>query len=230
MEVKNCKTYWDYIVKNGERYQMGGQSHRVFLLDLLAGSEPVINGRASSRIEPARSLLDVGCGTGPIYELLKFDKQKQDSKWNVIEKYKGTDYAEGMIAVCKKEFPEGDFEVQDARKMTELDKSWDAVLLMHILDHVDDYQAVLKEAARVAKKYVLLVLWRPLTTNGQNNLNSLNTYDRQEGQWEDTHLQEFSPEKLQEAFENAGLTPVFFTNGSEINQEGRSNSLYLLEV
>lgn len=228
--MQEPRTYWDYIVKDGQRYQMGGQSHRVFLLNLLAGQEQTVSARASSTIEPARSLLDVGCGTAPIYELLQFDVQKPDSKWNVIEKYKGTDYADGMIAVCKKEFPQGDFEVQDARHMTEKDKSFDAVLLMHVVDHTDDYQAVFREAARVAKKYVLLVLWRPLTTNGLNNLNSLNTYDRQEGQWEDTHLQEFSREKLEEAFAQAKLTSIFETSGPEINQEGRSNTLFLLTV
>jgi hypothetical protein len=101
---------------------------------------------------------------------------------------------------------------------------------MHCLDHLDDYKSAIDEAARVARKYVLIVLWRPLTTSGENNLNDRNTYGRDDGgQWEDTHLQEYSEEKLLQAFKDAHLKVELKESGAEINQEGRSNTLYLLK-
>ncbi|SRR6266436_4857014 len=209
--MQNPKNYWDYIVKDGNTYQMGAQSHRIFLLNLLLTKE-------------VDTILDVGCGTAPIYQLIKTEFLFQ------LLKYKGVDYSEGMIEVCKKEFPAGNFEVQDARNLKEEDNSWDCVLLLHALDHVDDYKLAISEAARVAKKYVLIVLWRAMTTNGQNNLNSKNSLDRQDGKdWEDTHLQEYAKEKLMEAFKENNLELEFEKNDEEINKEGKTNTLFLLK-
>src|SRR3990167_5900398 len=153
------RVYWDSFK---DPYQMGAQSHRVYLLNLL-------------RDKGVKSILDVGCGTGPIYELIK----ENFSGWNF--KYKGTDYSFGMIDVCKREFPEGNFEVQDARALAEEDSSWDCVLLMHCLDHLDDYEAAIKEASRVAAKYVCIVLWRGFVNEG-TNINPKNRMGKQEGE------------------------------------------------
>jgi SAM-dependent methyltransferase len=220
--MKKPKNYWDYLTMDGKTYQMGAQSHRVYLLDLLA----------SKGVE---SILDNGCGTGPIYQLIRDTKIEGDSsggkRWNF--KYKGTDYSQGMIEVCQKEFPEADWQVEDARKLTEYDNSWDCVLLMHCLDHLDDYQAAIKEAARVAKKYVLIVLWRGVNydPNAVNNLNNRSRYGRadDEPDWEDTHLQDFAWIPLCEAFVDAGLTVIQKEDGPEVNKEGRFNTLILLE-
>jgi ubiquinone/menaquinone biosynthesis C-methylase UbiE len=211
------KNYWDYLSSNGQTYQMGAQSHRVYLLDLL-------------KERGIHSILDVGAGTAPIYQLIRDTKMEgnpEKPRWDFA--YKGTDYSEGMIDVCKNEFPEAEFEVQDARKLLEKDHSWDCVLLMHCLDHLDDYQSAINEAARVAKKYVLIVLWRGFTNSGQNNLNDRNDFGRDDGgHWEDTHLQDYSKERLLEAFQKAGLKLEFETSGVEINHEGKNNTLFLL--
>lgn len=221
--MKKLRNYWDFLSSNGQTYQMGAQSHRVYLLDLLAKLQ-------------VTTLFDVGCGTGPIYQLIKENeveshKNEHPPTWNF--KYKGTDYSEGMIEVCKKEFPEGDWEVQDARKLKEKDNSWDCVLLMHCLDHLDDYESAVKEAARVSKKYVLIVLWRGINyaPGGLNNLNNRNKYGREEGdgEWEDTHLQDYAWGPLNKAFINAGLTILEKNEGNEINKEGKYNTLILLE-
>lgn len=213
------RTYWDWLASDGKTYQMGPQSHRIFLLDLL-------------KEKGIKSFLDVGCGTGPLYQLIKETWQGPTAvakkTWDF--KYKGTDYSKSMIEVCKKEFPEGDWEVQDARHLEESDNSWDAVVLMHSLDHLDDYRSAIIEAARVAKKYVLIVLWRGLTPSDENNLNDRSSYGRDDGKlWEDTHLQDYSEKRLKEAFKEAGLKLEFETNGEEINKEGRFNTLFLLK-
>lgn len=219
------KNYWDYLTQDGHTYQMGAQSHRVYLLDLLMEKK-------------VKSILDVGCGTGPIYQLIKETTagdpgEGRTNFWRWPFEYKGTDYSEGMIEVCKKEFPEGDWEVEDARKLTEKDKSWDCVLIMHTLDHLDDYQSAIKEAARVSKKYVLIVLWRGVnySEGAINNLNDRNMYGKEPGDepWKDTHLQDYAWDPLVQAFREADLKMVLKEDGPEINKEGRYNTLILLE-
>jgi ubiquinone/menaquinone biosynthesis C-methylase UbiE len=207
------KSYWDYLVEDGRTYQMGKQIHRIYLLRLL-------------KKLGVKSFLDVGCGTGPLYEILMDSNLRE---YLPITEYKGVDYSEGMIKVCEAKFPEGDFEVQDARMLKEDNQSWDAVTLMHCLDHLDDYEAAIKEAARVARKYVVIILWRPLTTSGENNLNNKNNYGREEGEWEDTHLQEYSRERLLNAFSDAGLALELQYNGLDINSGNTSNTLFLLK-
>lgn len=201
------RSFWDSFESP---YQMGPQKHRTYMLDLLAeyGVE---------------SLLDVGAGTGPVYELIVQRHQP------II--YKGTDYSPAMIEIAKELFPEGNWEVEDARDLDEIDNTWDCVLLMHALDHLDNYQAAIAEAARVAKRYVCIILWRPFTAEG-TNLNDRNMMNKKDGEepWEDTHLQEYSKEALETEFQKNLLKIVHIAEGEAINSDASHyNFLYLLE-
>jgi ubiquinone/menaquinone biosynthesis C-methylase UbiE len=197
------RTYWDTFEG---AYQMGPQRHRNYLLELLKDRE-------------VKSILDVGCGTGPLYELLD---------WEV--KYKGTDYSWAMIKAAKKIFPDADFEVQDARHMKEQDSSWDAVVMMHVLDHLDKYDEAIKEAARITKKYVVIVLWRSFVAEG-TNLNPRNMYGKKEGEepWEDTYLHEYSREILENEFTKNNLSIHHIAEGEKVSDPGRYNFLWLLK-
>lgn len=215
-----ARTYWE-SEDFSRPYQMGAQKHRIYLLDLL-------------KQKGVYNLLDVGCGTGPIYQLIKETWDTTDDgitelpRWKFT--YKGTDYSRQMIATAQELFPDGNFEVQDARQLSEKDNSYDCVLLMHALDHLDNYQAAIKEAARVSKKYVCIVLWRGFVNQG-TNLNPRNTYGKQEGEapWEDTYLQEYSKESLEEAFQEAGLVIEEIAEGDNLNSDqSHYNFLYLL--
>ena len=204
------RTYWDTFDTS---YQMGPQKHRLYILELF-------------KRHGVTSLLDVGCGTGPIYEIII-----NDERWDNITDYKGVDYSWAMIDVAQRQFGTGKWEVEDARSLSEKDNSWDCVVLMHCLDHLDDYQSAIREAARVAKKYVCIVLWRSFVDGRMNHLNDRNMYGKQEGEdpWEDTHLQEYSRELLEEEFEKDGLKIVVAENGEEVNDPGKYNFVYLLE-
>jgi ubiquinone/menaquinone biosynthesis C-methylase UbiE len=174
-----------------------------------------------------KTLLDVGCGTGPIYEMIT---NNEDGRWDNIHKYKGTDYSRTMIETCKREFPYGEFEVQDARDLLEEDEMYDCVLLMHCLDHLDNYKAAIAEASRVSKKYVCIVLWRGFVQEG-TSLNPINRMGKQEGEepWGDTYLQEYSIKALNEAFEKAGLVVQEIADGELVNEDPQgSNFLFLL--
>ena len=93
--------------------------------------------------EPGR-VLDVGCGRGRALELLKS---------------KGIE-AVGLEASGSRlqELAGRGLEVQEG-SATELpfeDKSFDTVTLRHVLHHLEDHEAALREAARVARKQLWL--------------------------------------------------------------------------
>ena len=186
------------------------------------------------RLKGVETLLDVGMGTAPIFDLIVNSKE---DRWDNIRNYKGTDYSWAMVDIAKEMFPYGKFEMQDARNLKEVDNSWDCVLLMHALDHLDDYQAAIKEATRVARKYVCIILWRGFVNEG-TNLNSRNEMGLTDENgkllpgkepWEDTFLQEYSREVLEEEFKKNNLTIDHIAEGEEINSDtSKYNFLYLL--
>lgn len=201
MDKKIAKTYWEHP-DFSKPYQMGPQKHRIYILDKL--KEFGVN-----------SLLDIGCGTGPIYDLII--NPPIEGQWDNIQKYKGTDYSWQMIETAKSLFPYANFEVQDARKMLEPDKSWDCVLLMHCLDHLDDYASAIAEAVRISKKYIVICSWNPFIKEG-TNLNNRNDYGKKKDEqgnllpgetpWEDTHFQYYSKEVFIKEFDKHGLIDV----------------------
>lgn len=209
MDKKNWKTYWDSIDKP---YQMGDQKHRIYLLNLLKEKNVL-------------GIFDVGCGTGPIYDIIERNKD------NYVFIYKGVDYSPAMIECCREQFPDGIFEVQDSRHLREGDNSWDCVLMLHSLDHVKEYDLAIKEAARVARKYVCIVLWRAFRTDGGIQINDRNTYGKEPGEspWEDTYLIQYSKEILEEEFKKNNLIIEKTAEGEVLNSgQSKYNFLYLL--
>src|SRR4030042_1585271 len=200
--------YWEIVDKP---YQMGIQKHRLYMLELL-------------KKKGVTSILDVGCGTGPIYEIIKHHEMDF--------KYKGVDYAKTFIDWAKKEFSETEFEVQDARELKEEDDSWDCVVLMHALDHIKQYDKAIAEAARVAKRYVCIILWRAFQIEGVGTtINDRNTFGKQPGEapWDDTYLLQFQRSDLEREFEKNHLT-IEETADEEALNSGQSeyNFLFLL--
>ncbi len=198
-------TYWDNFKS---LYQHGEQKHRMYLMQLLNELKIV-------------SLLDVGCGTGPIGEII--------IKHAYPIKYKGIDYSSSMIKVAKDNFPTLEWETGDMRKLNEKDNSWECVLLMHSLDHTNDYKNAIAEATRVSSKYVCIVLWRSLLEDG-SHLNSVNKMDRTDDKsWDDTHLQEYSMQVLEKEFKKNKLNLETVINDSRINEDRVYNTLFLLK-
>ncbi len=213
MEDK-VRTYWDQA-DFSQPYQLGPQKHRLYILDKFRELGVV-------------SLLDIGCGHGVLYDLIV---NNQEGRWDNIHKYKGTDYSWRMVETAKRLFPHGNFEVQDARHMEEPDNTWDCVVLMHCLDHLDDYQSAIKEAVRISKKYICIVLWRGFVAEG-TNLNPRNTLGKKEGEepWEDTFLQEYSRDTLIKEFDKYNLEDVDITEGEEVNSDySKYNFVWVLK-
>ncbi|MBA7489848.1 hypothetical protein ES702_00382 [subsurface metagenome] len=82
------------------------------------------------------SVLDVGCGVGYLYPLLR----------SKVSTYKGVDSSPYMIKIAKSHFPDGCFEVGDAYDLSKEDEC-DSVISMSLLIHIhkDDTEKVIKE-------------------------------------------------------------------------------------
>ena len=96
----------------------------------------------------AKTFLDVGCGPGLTYEVLK-------RHWSL--KYTGVDFMPAMINFCKENFPKGTFIEGSALNLPFEDQSFDMVTCRHMLEHVIEVDKVISEMGRAAKNHVVIV-------------------------------------------------------------------------
>lgn len=112
---------------------------------------------AELEIDPFDNVLDVGCGTGPVIELLA---KKYPEKHFV-----GLDITPAMIKVAQsKGLSNADFLVGDAENLPFGDESFDAVLCSNSFHHYPNPGAFLHEAHRVLRDGGKLIL-RDYTSN-----------------------------------------------------------------
>jgi ubiquinone/menaquinone biosynthesis C-methylase UbiE len=119
------------------------------------------------------SLLDVGCGPG-----WNFEHGREIEGWTGA--YKGTDFSYKFIEACIAKYGNSIthmWEVQDARAMTEANKSWDVVLLQDIVEHTDGYEKPVYEAMRVARRKVIVTFWRSLSESDEDDVKLSEGYD-----------------------------------------------------
>jgi SAM-dependent methyltransferase len=91
-------------------------------------------------------VIEVGCGSGYYSEVLATLLPDSIS-------YTGIDYSDAMIARARTYYPATAFEVADATKLPYADGAFDIVFNGVSLMHIIDYQAAIREAARVAAHY-----------------------------------------------------------------------------
>ena len=200
-------TFWDTVPGP---YQHGDQKHRMYLLDLL-------------QIKGVETILDVGCGTGSLYEIIK--------KHNFPIEYKGIDYSSHFIECAQKLFPEALFEVQDMRHLDEPDDTFDCVVMLHSLDHVREYQDAIREATRVSNKYICIILWREFSTDFIH-INDKNIIGKKPGEepWKDTYLMQYDKKSLEDEFKKNNLIIEWTAEGDDLNSDqSKYNFLYLLK-
>ena len=103
------------------------------------------------------NVLDVGCGTGPVIELL--------SKKYPEKRFVGLDITPAMIEVAQsKKLPNAEFIVGDAENLPFGDGGFDAVLCANSFHHYPNPGAFLREAYRVLRPGGKLIL-RDYTSN-----------------------------------------------------------------
>lgn len=102
-------------------------------------------------ITPNDKVLDLGCGNGRLYPIMK-DKGAQ---------YIGVDNSEGLISIAKRKHPEASFQVADALKLPFKDNSFDKIYAIAVLHHIPSKELreqFLKQARRVLKPNGLLII------------------------------------------------------------------------
>jgi SAM-dependent methyltransferase len=93
-------------------------------------------------------LLEVGCGSGYYSEVFA-------TLLAGGVRYTGVDYSDAMIARARARVPSTAFEVADATGLPYADGAFDIVFNGVSLMHIIDYQAAIREAARVAAGYCI---------------------------------------------------------------------------
>lgn len=139
--------FWDQL--------MGDDEHAATYMDSY-GEGPGCDTRMtiSGFINDGESVLDVGCGPG--WNLDHFWKYGP-----TVSDYIGLDYSERFIKIANRRHQGAIFfEIGDARKLKEKDKSWDVVILQDVLDHMPGYEKPITEAMRVSRKRVIISFWR----------------------------------------------------------------------
>ena len=103
------------------------------------------------RLEPFEDVLDVGCGTGAVLELLH--REYPDKRLT------GLDLTPGMIEVaCDKQLENVRFVVGDAEALSFKAESFDAVLCSNSFHHYPHPERFFAEAARVLRPGGRLIL------------------------------------------------------------------------
>jgi len=112
-------------------------------LDFKVAAEAI----AATGIEHPR-VLEVGCGSGCYSEVFA----------TLVAggvRYTGVDYSDAMIARARLHYPSIGFEVADATALPYADGAFDIVFNGVSLMHIIEYEAAIREAARVAAHYCI---------------------------------------------------------------------------
>lgn len=117
---------------------------KVELLNRLNGTDafPVAD------LVAGKEVLDVGCGAS-----------SQHYPAGLPRRRAGVDASPEMVAEARRLHPQGDYRVGSADRLPFPDKSFDAVLLLFVLHHLEPamWAGALAEASRVARESVLVL-------------------------------------------------------------------------
>jgi ubiquinone/menaquinone biosynthesis C-methylase UbiE len=159
----------------------------------------IANSLVKSKYEKGQKIIDFGCGT---------------CDWNINNlKVFGVDANESFLKRSKQENRLYDYKVVDAGNTGLPDESFDIATAFEFLEHLEDYEKVIKEAKRLLKKGgyfiisvpydVIFSMWRPLfflQVLLQGYIFGNPYYRTRCG-----HVNHFSPEKIKNAFTKYGF-------------------------
>lgn len=105
-----------------------------------------------------KKVLDIGCGSGIYVDYLTRQGKKAV----------GIDFVNEFIKRAKKNY-RGKFRTANAYKLPFDDNSFDTVMMLDVLEHLDDELKALKEAIRVARKRLILIVPRKVERSLENH-------------------------------------------------------------
>ncbi|TJV40641.1 MAG: class I SAM-dependent methyltransferase [Mesorhizobium sp.] len=103
-------------------------------------------------LPPPPSILEVGCGTGLIYEKLARILPSGAS-------YTGVDSSVKMLEIARGGFPEGEFLFGDGYGLVFRDQEFDVVLCFEVLGHIPEIEQFVAELLRVTRKICIFTTW-----------------------------------------------------------------------
>lgn len=103
-------------------------------------------------IHPQSSVLEVGCGTGLVYERLVPSLVAND-------KYVGVDVSEKMLAIARRKFPQGTFLPGDGYELEFETGAFQLTLCFEVLGHIQRIKKFLTELLRVTNRICLFTVW-----------------------------------------------------------------------
>jgi ubiquinone/menaquinone biosynthesis C-methylase UbiE len=98
---------------------------------------------------PDEQILEVGCGTGKIWEILKRGK---------IGRYTGVDSSKAMLDVFRSKAPHVNLIQGDAVALPFPDYQFDLVCCIEVLRHMTRWEDAIKELFRVARRRVVFTM------------------------------------------------------------------------
>lgn len=139
------------------------------------------------------SLLDVGASSGYYSEVFRIG--------GYACRYMALDYSEHFKRIAERLYPGIDFKVGDARALPFEDGSFDIVFHGSAIIHIRDYALAIREAARVASRYVIFHR-TPIEARRDT------TYYAKEAYSLPVLEIHFSPSELVSLFEESGLRMI----------------------
>ena len=97
-------------------------------------------------------LLEVGCGTGKVYEQL-VPRLLPD------ERYTGVDVSASMLEIARRKFPQGRFLRGDGYGLAFPDRSFDTAVAFEVLGHLPEVAPFLGELLRVVRRMAIVTVW-----------------------------------------------------------------------
>lgn len=176
-------------------------------------------------------ILDLWCGRGN-NEYWIYDKNNTTT---------GVDIEKKNISICKKKFPKHDFILVDWSKLPFKNESFDIIQSLDVLEHVNDLEAIIKEAIRVLKKWGKFIIEVPYWES-EKILHKLNNkyfsqihHMRVFKKWEMKNIMKnlwmnLSVEKKIKHFNHVWLEFYFKNWSSIINQNWNMNISKLLRL
>lgn len=187
------------------------------------------------------SVLDIGCGTGRLYQLF--------TDFQGVE-YLGVDQSEEQINMAKKDFPNNKYLLAEMTSLPLSDKKFDFVFCIATLHHLPDEVSrikALEEIKRVLKPggYLFLTNWNMYSESAQKFIAKGKSVRAEAGgfivSWSNPHGEKigdryyygFKLEELTGLLKNNGfevLKNYFSKRGKETNQETGANLVTIAKV
>jgi ubiquinone/menaquinone biosynthesis C-methylase UbiE len=111
-------------------------------------------------------VLEVGCGTGLVYEALN---QAIPSL-----SYVGLDYSKAMLDIAHWRYPDAMFRGGNAEALDYQDGWFDVAIAFEVFGHFQDFGKMVNELVRVAKKTAIFTMW---LASGTKRLEGVDHYE-----------------------------------------------------